>query len=398
MLAESIPRVYETEVAAKAKNKTQNQENFHAVVGNDEGLVREKALLLHNRLTGGVDDGFTHETIDGIADDSESAYQICAQTIQALLTVPMFGGDKVVWLRNVSFLTDSVTGRSQRTESGVASLQATLEKGLPDGVKFLLTAQGVDKRRAFWKFIESAADVQVYDRIDTSRDDWQDQVAAMVTKRANELRLRFDPDALALFVMLAGEQSQQIGNELEKLDLYLGEERREVTEDDVRLLVPLSRAAVVFEIGKAIQLGHPTRAIELIDQQLEADESAIGIMRASIIGVVRNLYMAKLIAEHFKISAGNYGAFAGALNRLPEADRAWLPQKKDGSGVNVFPIFLAADHARNFDLADLQKVMEATLKADQSLVTTGLDHRLVLHRLIVEIAAAHRAKPRKQGR
>lgn len=377
-------------MAAQAKTNPQNAGNFFAVVGSDEGLVREKALLLYNELTGGVDDGFTHETIDGIADNSESAHEICATTVQALLTIPMFGGDKVVWLRNANFLADNVTGRSQRTEAGVESLRATLEKGIPEGVKFLLTAQGVDKRRSFWKYIEKAADVQVHDRIDTSRDGWQEQVAALVTGRARELGLRFERDAMELFVMLAGEQTQQIGNELDKLDLYLGEERREVTEEDVRLLVPLSRAAVVFEIGKAIQLGNAVRAIQLIDEQLEADESAIGIMRASIIGVVRNLFMAKLIIEKFKVPTGNYSAFAGGLNRLPEADRAWLPQKKDGSGVNVFPIFLAAENAKNFELSGLQHVMEATLKADQALVTTGLDHRLVLHRLIVEITAARR--------
>ena len=374
-----------------AKPKAPSSGNFFAVVGSDDGLVREKALELYNQLTGGVDDGFTHETIDGIADNSDSAFEICSSTIQALQTIPMFGGDKVVWLRNANFLGDNVTGRSQRTESGVESLRKTLEGGLPNGVKFLLTAQGVDKRRVFWKFIEKAADVQVHDRIDTSRDDWQDQVAALVTRRASELGLDFEPDALALFVMLAGEQSQQIGNELEKLDLFLGPERRTITEHDVNVLVPLSRAAVVFEIGKAIQSGNASRAIQLIDQQLEADESAIGIMRASIISVVRNLYMARLIMDRFKVSgSGNYNAFAGALNRLPEQDRAWLPQKKDGSGVNVYPIFLCAGNASNFSLAGLQHVMEATLKADQSLVTTGLDHRLILHRLIVEIASARK--------
>lgn len=383
-------------MAAKPKTTPVKSGNFFAVVGSDEGLVREKALHLYNQLTGGVDDGFTHETIDGIADNSESAFEICSSTVQALLTLPMFGGDKVVWLRNANFFADNVTGRSQRTEAGVESLRATLERGIPDGVKFLLTAQGVDKRRGFWKFIEKAADVQVHDRIDTSRDDWQDQVAALVTRRARELGLGFHPDALALFVMLAGEQSQQIGNELEKLDLYLGEERREVTEEDVRVLVPLSRAAVVFEIGKAIQLGNAARAIQLIDEQLEADESAIGIMRASIIGVVRNLFMAKLIIEKFKVPTGNYSAFSGGLNRLPESDRAWLPQKKDGSGVNVFPIFLAADNAKNFELAGLQQVLEATLKADQALVTTGLDHRLILHRLIVEIASARKTPARRR--
>ena len=114
------------------------------------------------------------------------------------------------------------------------------------------------------------------------------------------------------------------------------------------------------------------------------------IMRASIIPTVRNLYMAKLISECFKVPDGNYGAYAGGLNRLPEADRAWLPQKKDGSGVNVFGIFVCVKMAGNFELAGLQRVMEATLKADQALVTTGLDHRLILHRLIAEVAAARK--------
>lgn len=377
-------------MAAKVKSSSQMTDSFYAVVGSDEGLVREKGLAIYNQLTGGLDDGFTHETIDGTSDNSDSAFEICQSTVQALQTIPMFGGDKVVWLRNVNFLADSVTGRSQRTEAGVEHLRQTLEAGLPNGVRFLLTAQGVDKRRGFWKFVEKTATVQVYDRIDTSRDDWQDQVATLVIKRAKALDLVFDADALAIFVMLAGEQSQQIGNEIEKLHLYLGSERRTVTEADVNLMVPLSREAVVFEIGKAIQQGNAVRAIQLIDEQLEADESAIGIMRASIISVVRNLFMAKLIVEQLKAPTGSYQAFAGAINRLPEMDRAWLPQKKDGSGVNVFPIFLAVPYVNHFELGGLQAVMEATLRADQSLVTTGLDHRLVLHRLIVEIASVRK--------
>jgi len=384
-------------VPAKSKSSTPKSGNIFAVVGSDDGLVREEALKLYNQLTGGNDDGFTHETIDGISDNAESAHEICAATVQSLLTLPMFGGDKVVWLRNANFLGDTVTGRAKRTEAGVESLLATLEKGVPDGVKFLLTAQGIDKRRSFWKFIEKNAEVSTFERIDTSRDGWEDQVASLIHKRTRELNLSFTPDALQLFIMLAGEQTRQIDNELEKLDLYLGPDRREVNEDDVRLLVPLSRAAVVFEIGRALQTGHAARAIQLVDQQLSADESAIGIMRASIINVVRNLFMARLIIDKFKAPVGSYNAFAGALNRLPEADRAWLPQKKDGSGVNVFPIYICAENAQNFDLDSLLGVMEATLVADRALVTTGLDHRLILHRLIVQIAAARR-DPRQKSR
>lgn len=355
-------------------------------------MVREEALALYNELTGGNDDGFTHETIDGNADNSEGAYEICATASQSLMTMPMFGGDKVVWLRNVNFLGDDVTGRSQRTEAGVEMLRGILEKGLPNGIKFLISADKIDKRKSFWKFLEKSAAVQSYDKIDISKDGWQDEVGRLVEGRASELGLEFENDAMELFIMLAGEQSKQIMNELEKLDLFLGKERRVVNLEDVRTLVPLSREALVFEIGQAIQKGNVARAIQLIDEQLAAEESAIGIMRASIINVVRNLYMAKLILEKFKAPSGNYGAFAGALNRLPAADRAWLPQKKDGSGVNVFPIFLAVPNAKNYDLEGLQHVMMQTQRADQALVTTGLDHRMVLHRLIAEIAAARKGK------
>jgi DNA polymerase-3 subunit delta len=378
-------------VAAKSKSTPTAARRFFAVIGSDEGMVREQALELYNQLTGGLDDGFTHEIIDGIADNSDSAHEICASVVQALQTLPMFGGDKVVWLRNANFLGDNITGRSQRTEAGVEGLRAVLEAGLPDGVQFLLTAQGVDKRRAFWKFIEKSADVRVCDRIDTSRDGWQGEVADIVSSRATALGLDFEPEALEIFILQAGEQTRQIGNELEKLDLFLGPDRRTITRADVDLLVPLSRAAVVFEIGRAIQNGNAARAIQLIDEQLAADDkAAIGIIRAAIITTVRNMYFAKLICENFNPPVGSYQAFSAALNRLPENDRAWMPQKKDRSGLNVFPLFQCVAATKHYELPALQGVLEATLKADEALVTTGLDSRLILHRLVVQIAAARK--------
>jgi hypothetical protein len=36
--------------------------------------------------------------------------------------------------------------------------------------------------------------------------------------------------------------------------------------------------------------------------------------------------------------------------------------------------------------------MVQTQRADQALVTTGLDHRMILHRLIAEIAAARKGR------
>ncbi|TAE76455.1 MAG: DNA polymerase III subunit delta [Verrucomicrobia bacterium] len=364
--------------------------NIYAIVGSDDGRVKEEALRLHRELTGGNDDGFTHEMIDGTADNVESAFQICRAVVEALLTMPFFGDGKVVWLRNANFLIDDVTGRSERTLSGVESLKDCLEAGLGKGVVFLLSASGIDKRRAFWKFLEKNATVRVLDKIDTSREGWQEAVGEIVAGRARDLGLRFEPEALELFIMLAGEATRQIGNELEKIDLYLGPDRRLVTPDDVRKMVPLSRAGIVFEIGNALQNGRAGRALELIDQQLESGENAIGLMRASIIPTLRNLFMAKVLSEK-KLPARDYKGFAAALDRLPEIERMWLPQKKAG-GVNVYPLFLCLRGAEKFTMEGLRGVMESALKADRSLVSTGLDHRLVLHRLVAELTAAVRKK------
>jgi DNA polymerase-3 subunit delta len=150
---------------------------------------------------------------------------------------------------------------------------------------------------------------------------------------------------------------------------------------------------VVFETGRALQMGDVERAIALIDEQLEQGESGVGIMRASIIPTVRNLFMARTLIDRAKASPYNYRDFEAAVNRLSPSEKAWLPQKKSGDGVNVYPLFLCARGAMSFTLASLEKIFHITAKTDKMLVTTGLDEKLLLHRLVTEIAIA--AAPRK---
>ena len=106
--------------------------------------------------------------------------------------------------------------------------------------------------------------------------------------------------------MLAGEETQQIASELEKLDLYLGERREVDASTTSGEMVPLSRAGVVFEIGNAIQVGEVGRALELIERQLGQGDSAIGILRASVIPTVRNLFMAAVLLDGHSLPTGNY--------------------------------------------------------------------------------------------
>jgi DNA polymerase-3 subunit delta len=139
------------------------------------------------------------------------------------------------------------------------------------------------------------------------------------------------------------------------------------------------------------------RAIELVDAQLEKGESAIGLMRAAIIPTVRNLFMVRVLLDaHPKLPLHNGGAFTGALNRLPDGDKAWLPQTKSGS-INAWGLFYAAKRAGQFTTAEMRHALEAALHADKSLVTTQLDHRMVLHRLVAELTMTGKKKQKKSA-
>lgn len=357
---------------------------IHVFYGTDDGACAEAALHLYNRLNPPEADDFANDIIDGNADNSEHAHQLAHETIQALQTLSFFGGSKIVWLKRATFMGTDRTSEAERAKQGVEDLKSTLEAGLSDDVTFIISATGLDKRRAFFKWLKDNANLEEHNKLDTSKDGWEDQVAQMVRKTAQELGLNFSKDAMELFIMLAGEDTRQINVEVNKLDLFLGKERRTVELDDIRQMVPLSRAGIVFEVGRALQKRDAARTLELIDQQLDRGESAIAILRASLIPTIRNLFMARAAGENMKLPMTNYNAFSGALNKLPEMDRAWLPQKKAG-GVNAYPLFLAARDAQAFPFSALKKAMESCLEADHSLVTSGLDHRMTLHRLVVEL-------------
>ncbi|MCB1078748.1 MAG: hypothetical protein KDM64_13090, partial [Verrucomicrobiae bacterium] len=204
--------------------------NIHAVLGTDEGRVSEVALALARKFAP-PDDEFGLEIVSGQADNSDQVTQIVRETIQAIQTLPFFGGGKVVWLQGVNFLGDTVTGRSETTLDAVGTLQEVLEAGVPPDVTLVLSASEVDKRRSFYKKLSALADVQVFDKVDISKDDWQRQIAGNVSQWAKEAGFTFDPEAQEEFILRVGVDTRQLRNELEKLSLYLGDRKRAAISD-----------------------------------------------------------------------------------------------------------------------------------------------------------------------
>ena len=199
--------------------------NVYAVVGSDESAVKAAAAELATRLAPADAGDFGVETIDACADNADQAAARIRSAIEALQTLPFFGGGKLVWLKNANFLSDNKLGRSAAVQEALEALSAALEGDLGGGeVKFLLSAPEVDKRRSFYKALAKRAELQVFDKLDSSRDGWEEAATDLVQSLGRKYRLRFDDEALDLFVLLTGGDTRTIKSELEKLDLFLGAE------------------------------------------------------------------------------------------------------------------------------------------------------------------------------
>ena len=196
--------------------------------------------------------------------------------------------------------------------------------------------------------------------------------------------MEFDEAALELFVLLTGGDTRQIDNELEKIDTFLGKDRA-VRVELVRELVPLSRAGVIFELSNALSARDLELALTLVRRLLEQGESAVGILLAAIVPTIRNLLLAKDLMEQHDIRRPHSPfQFIAAMNRLPAKATEHLPRKKDGS-VNAYGLAIAAQHADQFDGEELIEAMRACLDANVKLVTTQLDHELILTEVVVKL-------------
>ena len=366
---------------AKLQSKPQN---IYAVVGSDEAEVKRIAAELAEKLTPPGLGDFGLEVIDGCADNAEQAASRIRSAIEALQTLPFMGGSKLVWLKNANFLGDNTIGRAASVQMALEELSEIINADLGNDVTFLFSATEADKRRSFYKALTKRAEVQVIDRLDSNRSGWEEEAGEIVRARANKLKLQFDENALELFVLLTGGDTRQIDNELDKIDIFLGQDRQ-VTSEYVRELVPLSRAGVIFELGNALAVRDLERALKLVRRLLDQGETAIGILLVAILPTIRNLLLAKDLMERHRLQRPHAPfTFISAINRLPASATEHLPRKKDGS-INGYALGIAAQNAHRFETRQLIEAMQTCLEANLKLVTSQLDHELILTEIVVKL-------------
>ncbi len=135
------------------------------------------------------------------------------------------------------------------------------------------------------------------------------EAAAWVTARAKSLGRSLSGDAARLMTNYLGVSLRGLANELEKLVIYCGTGRKEITDKDVEQVVGASRENNVFELTKAIGAGNKPVAITIALKMLDQ-----GSDQKQFIFVMLSRFIEQLIiARELSAKGENERAIAEAL-------------------------------------------------------------------------------------
>ena len=372
---------------------------LYLICGDDDFTVRQRAKTLFHEWCAEVG-GMDHDIVDAAVTNSGEALNAISKLRMALDTLPFFGGGKVVWFQNCSFLGDDRTSSSSAVTGAIASLAEDLKRIPWDSVRLLISTPKADKRKAFYKTIEKLGTIENFSALSAEDKDWSGKAEAEAIKLIRSKGKDVSDEALAELVSRVGPNIALLTSEIEKLSLLLGD-RPEITVADVRTSVSRQKVARAFALAEALGDRNLPKLIKTLDEELweirtgaDKKKSEIGLLYG-LITKVRNMILLKELktAGILKASKDYYGFKAQLETVNPEslpADRRFNPLAS-----HPFVLFQAMRQTDNYDLPELIRAMELMLDANRSLVSSGLDEAIVLQKLVLDIAAAPRAaKPR----
>jgi DNA polymerase-3 subunit delta len=248
--------------------------NFSFICGQDDFLVGRMGKKRFDELAGGNTDEFSREIVNGFAanvDEVESAVNRFREAVQ---TIPMFGGRRVVWLKDVNFLADTVTGKAETTLRRVEDLQELLQTVNPEETAVLITAAPVDRRRSFAKWCEKSSDFALADGGEDA-----DGLGAVVEAEAGQLGVKFGPGALELLLARIGPNTRLLIEEVHKLAAHSAD-GAVIEEAGVAELTPNAAQGDFFETADAFFSGDLQWALAALRRHFFAGGDARPVLSA----------------------------------------------------------------------------------------------------------------------
>lgn len=365
------------------------------VCGEDDFAAKQRAKQIYLQWCDALG-GMDHEIIEAAVNNTGEALKALGKLREALQTLPFFGGGKAIWLRDCNFLGDERAAQTRDVTESLAELAQELKAFSWQNVRLLVSAGKVDKRKTFYKTLEKLGRVESFDGWSVNDRDWAQQAELWARKAIQSRDKQISEDALAELITRVGPHPRQLDSEIEKLSLFIGE-RREMTKADVNSICIRNKMSRAFALGDALGNRNLPTLLRCLDEELwevqyDRDKSEIGMLYGLISKVRALLMLKEMLREGWLKATENYNSFKAQLERVPTSN---LPADKryNPLALNPYVLFKALPQVRNYSEAELVNAMDLLLRANQRLVSSGLDERLVLQQTLVQIVGTASARP-----
>jgi len=338
---------------------------FLAVIaGKDEFLVEEDALKFYRDAIKKAGADADSQIISAQITRVDDALQIEREFSEAVATLSMFGGKKVIWLRNLNWLSSAKHSESAAVKESLAHMLDLIAKS-NDMVSIIISASPVDGRRKDLQVLKSVANEFIVHSYAAPKP-WETQgeqtimQMAKVTEKFKKLGIKFEPDVPEVLVGRVGESTRMVLMEAEKLAIYAGPGGT-VKARDVLFIVPPFGEGEFFEPIEAFAARDLNWALESLDRYF-FNESSCRPLIAALHNRLRLLIQIRSLADSGDIKLTATGIPKGQFDVAVGRHSATFGSAAKSS-ANVFsqnPWYLttqvapAAFHYTLSELIDLQ--------------------------------------------
>lgn len=359
--------------------------NFRMIAGADDFLVTRLGKTAFAEMSKDATDEFSVETIDGAANNLGEVEAAVKNFTLAVTTMPMFGGRKTVWFKDISFLADSVTGRAEGTLTKVEDLQEVLSQIDPDQVDVLLTASPVDRRRAFYKWCSKNSQME-WVAAPGDRKEGLD-LSAFAREEAKRSGVTITAGGAEILLAKINGNTRLIVEEIAKLATYLGKEGGAIDEKLVVELVPNFGEGDFFESVDAFYSLNLERTLGALHQHFFTGNDGRPVI-STLQGRNRLLIQLRVLQDAGMIRIGPRGVDKTSLDGAASRFTASFGAEPEKSGYNVFTqnawyLGRLAEGASKLSLRRLIDFQQAFLVAFEGLIERPNQQEEVLREMAI---------------
>jgi len=267
-------------------------------------------------------------------------------------SLSLFAPQRVIWVAGAEAALPRGRSASQEDNAGAADLADYVRNPTPGTVLIFVSSRydfegeeraKLERVQKFFSCIPEVVEFRPY-TVESAR--------LLAQKLAGDVLLQLGLSEVGLLVDSLAADASRIVNEIEKLSLYVGAQRK-VTADDILQLVPNAQATTIFALVAAIGRGDRKRSLSHLDTLLREGEYlplALTFLatqfRLAMVAHEAGLRTAQQIQGHFTklgiriwrdradqiyqtVSAFSAARLSRAIEKVSYADRALRDARPD---------------------------------------------------------------------